>query len=129
VVGCGIAAYLNNLLGRRKALVVTAIVSLIGVIIEVTSAVGPSARFAQFVVGKTIASVAMGLVVNIVPVYLSETAPAELRGFGISLYQVSYRAVRSGRCGSVRVLALSACKGVLYLVMSACPRVAASKRA
>lgn len=87
MVGCAIAAYVNNLLGRRLALGVTALVSIVGVVIEITSAIGASARFNQFVVGKVIASIAMGMVVNIVPVYLSETSPASARGLGISLYQ------------------------------------------
>jgi SP family sugar:H+ symporter-like MFS transporter len=67
VIGCLIAMYLNNFLGRRLSLIVTGIVSIVGVLIEVTSAVGGGkARFGQFVAGKVIASIAMGLAVNIV---------------------------------------------------------------
>lgn len=80
------AAYINNFIGRRWSLVVTALISIFGVIIELTSAVN-GARYGQFVAGKVIASVAMGMAVNIVPLYLSETAPASARGLGISLYQ------------------------------------------
>ena len=69
------------------SLFITAIISIIGVVIELTSAAGSKARFDQLVIGKTIASIAMGLVANIVPIYLSETSPAAARGFGISLYQ------------------------------------------
>ena len=81
------AAYINNMIGRRMSLALSAIISLIGVTIEATSAIGSPARYNQFVVGKVIASIAMGMVVNIVPVYLSETSPPAARGFGISLYQ------------------------------------------
>ncbi|KAI9638810.1 general substrate transporter [Dioszegia hungarica] len=101
VVGCAIAAYLNNLLGRRLALMITAFISIIGVVIEITSAVGASARFNQFVVGKTIASIAMGLCVNIVPVYLSETSPASARGLGISLYQNIQASCAFSNCGLI----------------------------
>ena len=80
------AAYINNLIGRRMSLVSSAAISLTGVIIEATSAIGDP-RYNQFVVGKVIASIAMGMVVNIIPVYLSETSPPAARGFGISLYQ------------------------------------------
>jgi SP family sugar:H+ symporter-like MFS transporter len=87
VVGCLMAAYINNMIGRRLSLVLSAVISLIGVTIEATSAIGSPARYNQFVVGKVIASIAMGMVVNIVPVYLSETSPPAARGFAISLYQ------------------------------------------
>jgi MFS family permease len=81
------AAYINNWIGRRLSLALTAIISIVGVAIEATSAIGSPARFNQFVVGKVIASIAMGMVVNIVPIYLSETSPPAARGFGINLYQ------------------------------------------
>lgn len=87
MIGCALAAYINNKIGRRLSLTVTAIISIIGVVIEITSAIGSSARFGQFVAGKVIASIAMGMVVNIVPIYLSETSPAKARGLGISIYQ------------------------------------------
>lgn len=87
VVGCLVAAYLNNMLGRRYALVATGVISIIGVVIELTSAIGDSARFNQFVVGKTIAAISMGLAANIVPIYLSETSTGAARGFAVSLYQ------------------------------------------
>jgi SP family sugar:H+ symporter-like MFS transporter len=79
--------YLNNYLGRRLSLMTTGIVSIIGVLIEITSATGGKPRFSQFVAGKVIASIAMGLAVNIVPIYLSETATGAARGFAVSIYQ------------------------------------------
>lgn len=79
--------YLNNLLGRRLSLVVTGIISIIGVVIEITSAVGDHARFGQFIGGKVIASISMGLAANIVPIYLSETSTGPARGFAVNAYQ------------------------------------------
>ncbi|ORY35328.1 general substrate transporter [Naematelia encephala] len=87
MIGCASAMYLNRLLGRRMALNVTAVVSLVGIIIEMTSAAGSSARFGQFVAGKVINSIAMGLAANIIPVYLSETSVTAARGFVINMYQ------------------------------------------
>lgn len=87
VVASLAAAYLNNALGRRWSLTITAVISLIGVLVELTSAIGHKSRFAQLVIGKTIASLSMGLVANVVPIYLSETSPTAARGFAISLYQ------------------------------------------
>lgn len=78
--------YVNKALGRRKSLVITGIISIVGILLEITSAIG-SARFTQFVIGKTVASIAMGLCANIVPIYLSETSSADARGFAINMYQ------------------------------------------
>ncbi|KAH7033478.1 general substrate transporter [Microdochium trichocladiopsis] len=87
MLGCLVAVYLNNILGRRLALIVTALISITGVLIEMTSAIGPKPQYDQFVAGKTIASLSMGLAANIVPLYLSETSTAAARGFGINMYQ------------------------------------------
>lgn len=102
VIGCMIAMYLNNILGRKLSLVMTGIVSIVGVLIEVTSSVGVRARFGQFVAGKVIASIAMGLAVNIVPIYLSETSTGAARGFAVSVYQ------------NVQILGVILAAGVVY---------------
>jgi SP family sugar:H+ symporter-like MFS transporter len=94
--------YLNNFLGRRLSLLTTGVISIIGVLIEITSAVGSKPRFEQFVAGKIIASIAMGLTVNIVPIYLSETATGAARGFAVSVYQ------------NVQILGVILAAGVVY---------------
>lgn len=86
MIGSVLAIYINKSLGRNRSLVITGLISIIGVVIELTSAIG-NARFGQFVAGKTIASVAMGLAANIVPIYLSETSTAAARGFAVNMYQ------------------------------------------
>jgi MFS family permease len=86
VIGSLLAIYINKRLGRRMTLVVTGAISISGVIIQATSSIG-SARFAQFVVGKTVAALAMGLSANVVPIYLSETSTPGARGFAINMYQ------------------------------------------
>jgi MFS family permease len=68
------------------AIIIAAAISTVGVVLELTSAVG-KARFTQFVVGKSIASLSMGMCANIVPIYLSETSTAAARGFTINVYQ------------------------------------------
>ncbi|ORY31055.1 general substrate transporter [Naematelia encephala] len=79
--------YLNAYLGRRMSLVCTAVVSLVGIVIEMTSATGSSARYGQFIAGKIFNSIGMGLTANIVPIYLSETSVSAARGFVINMYQ------------------------------------------
>ncbi|KAL2695015.1 hypothetical protein AAEP93_007411, partial [Penicillium crustosum] len=86
MAGSLISISVNNWLGRRNSLLVTGVISIIGVLIEITSAVGASARFSQLVVGKTIAALAMGLCANVVPIYLSETSTATARGFAVTMY-------------------------------------------
>jgi SP family sugar:H+ symporter-like MFS transporter len=80
----------------------TGIVSIIGVLIEITSAAGGKPRFGQFVAGKIIASIAMGLAVNIVPIYLSETSTGAARGFSVSVYQ------------NIQILGVILAAGVVY---------------
>ncbi|KAJ1326851.1 MFS transporter SP family sugar:H+ symporter [Microdochium nivale] len=87
MVACLFAVYLNDYLGRRLALVATGVISIIGVIIEITSAVGERPRFDQFVGGKFIAALSMGLAANIVPIYLSESSSSSARGFAVNMYQ------------------------------------------
>ncbi|OCF60811.1 hypothetical protein L486_00451 [Kwoniella mangroviensis CBS 10435] len=88
MLGCAIAMYLNNLIGRQKSIVALAVISIIGIVIEMTSAVGSSARYGQFLAGKVINSIAMGIACNVVPIYLSETSVASARGFVINMYQM-----------------------------------------
>lgn len=87
MISCLFAVYLNDNLGRKKALIVTALISIVGVLIELTSAVGSRPRFEQFVAGKAIAAISMGLCANIVPIYLSETSTGKARGFAVNMYQ------------------------------------------
>lgn len=94
--------YCNDVLGRKKSLVMTGIISVVGVLIELTSAVGGKARFSQFVVGKLIAALSMGLVANIVPIYLSESSSGAGRGFAINIYQ------------NVQIIGVIVAAGVVY---------------
>ncbi|KXJ89148.1 general substrate transporter [Microdochium bolleyi] len=87
LVACLFAVYINNILGRRLALVTTGVISIIGVVIEITSATGDRPRFDQFVGGKFIAALSMGLAANIVPIYLSESSSSSARGFAVNMYQ------------------------------------------
>ncbi|ORY18649.1 and other transporter-domain-containing protein [Clohesyomyces aquaticus] len=94
--------YLNKYLGQRLSLVTTGAISIIGVLIEVTSETGGEGRFGQFVVRKVIASIAVGLAVNIVPIYLSEKSPGAARGFAVSTYQ------------DIQILGVILASGVVY---------------
>ncbi|WWC62250.1 uncharacterized protein I303_104846 [Kwoniella dejecticola CBS 10117] len=88
MLGCALAMYINNLIGRQKSIVTLALISIVGIVVEMTSATGSSARYGQFLAGKTINSIAMGIACNVVPIYLSETSVASARGFVINMYQM-----------------------------------------
>ncbi|WRT68121.1 uncharacterized protein IL334_005096 [Kwoniella shivajii] len=87
MIGCAIAMYLNNRIGRQRSIFSLAIISIIGIVVEMTSAIGSPARYGQFLAGKVINSIAMGVACNVIPIYLSETSPASARGFVINMYQ------------------------------------------
>ncbi|KAH7035817.1 general substrate transporter [Microdochium trichocladiopsis] len=87
MIACLFAVYVNNFLGRKLSLIATGAISIVGVVIEITSAVGEHPRFDQFVGGKFIAALSMGLAANIVPIYLSESSSGPARGFAVNMYQ------------------------------------------
>src|SRR5262249_52039815 len=69
---------------RRRLLVVTSIIFIVGSII---SAVAPSP--AILIGGRIIVGVAIGLSSTTVPVYISEVSPARARGWMVSLFQLA----------------------------------------
>ncbi|ORY35303.1 general substrate transporter [Naematelia encephala] len=87
MIGCALPMVMGSRLSRKMWLNSTAIISILGVVIEMTSAIGSHARYGQFIAGKIINSIAMGIACNIIPIYLSETAPTSARGFYINWYQ------------------------------------------
>ncbi|KAF2117039.1 general substrate transporter [Lophiotrema nucula] len=93
---------MNNILGRRLSLVLTGIISIIVVVIEIMSAVDQFPRYGQFVAGKVIASIAMGLAAKFVPICLSKTSTGSSRGFAVTAYQ------------NVQILGVILAAGVVY---------------
>jgi SP family sugar:H+ symporter-like MFS transporter len=85
-----LAVYVNKVFGRKRSLAFLSMLSIIGIVIEMTSALGssPAGRFGQFIAGKLINSMAMGMACNIIPIYLSETSTASARGSVINMYNL-----------------------------------------
>ncbi|RSH83045.1 hypothetical protein EHS25_005755 [Saitozyma podzolica] len=90
MLGCALAVYVNKVFGRKRSLAFLSMLSIIGIVIEMTSALGssPAGRFGQFIAGKLINSMAMGMACNIIPIYLSETSTASARGSVINMYNL-----------------------------------------
>lgn len=75
VIGALSASYLNEKLGRKKALLVATIVFLIGTLLTTFSA-----TYTYFLISRLIVGLGFGVLASVVPVYLSEIAPSSLRG-------------------------------------------------
>jgi len=75
---------LADLFGRRKLLITTAIIFAAGAIL-CAAAQSPE----MLVVGRIIVGLGIGLSSSTVPVYISEVAPAEARGWQVSLFQLA----------------------------------------
>lgn len=71
-------------LGRRWAIIVTSIVFAVGVAFQTFAT-----NWELMVVGRFIAGVGVGLISDLVPLYLAEAAPKHLRGALVSCYQLA----------------------------------------
>jgi MFS transporter, SP family, galactose:H+ symporter len=83
-VGALAGGRLADLFGRRKLLIATAIIFAAGAIL---CAAAPSAVL--LVIGRIIVGFGIGLSSSGVPVYISEVAPADARGWQVSLFQLA----------------------------------------
>ena len=88
LLGATIGAILGgkaaDLFGRRRVLLVTAAIFGVGAL---ASAVAPSP--AILIASRVVLGLAIGLASTNVPVYLSEVAPAHVRGWVVSLFQLA----------------------------------------
>jgi SP family sugar:H+ symporter-like MFS transporter len=83
MVGAGFAGRLADRLGRRKLIIIAAIIFTVG---SLLAAVAPTVGIliaARFIIGLAVGSAAL-----VVPLYLSEIAPTEVRGAIASLNQL-----------------------------------------
>lgn len=84
LVGSLAAGYLADSLGRRRVLLLSA------VLFAVSSALTGSAHsFASFITWRIIGGVAIGLSSNVAPLYIAEISPAAMRGKLVSLNQLA----------------------------------------
>ena len=83
IVGVLVAGMLSDFLGRKKTMLIAALLFSI-------SAIGCALcpNFTQLVIYRIIGGFGIGLVSIVSPVYISEVAPAEIRGTLVSLYQL-----------------------------------------
>jgi MFS transporter, SP family, galactose:H+ symporter len=84
LVGAAVGGILADRLGRRKLLIVTAVVFGLGAI---GAALAPDA--ASLVAARVVAGTAIGVASFVAPLYISEIAPVEIRGKLVSINQVA----------------------------------------
>ena len=83
MIGAGLAARLNNRIGRRRSIMVAGVIVVIG---TVACCLAPD--FDSLVVFRGILGIGIGFSSATVPTYLSELAPGRLRGAMSSLNQI-----------------------------------------
>lgn len=89
--GAAASFYLPHRFGRKKAMFFSAIIFLIGSVIQTVCRLhGQSATSAlnQLYVGRVIGGFGVGLASSVVPTYLSECAPRSIRGRLAGMYQL-----------------------------------------
>ncbi|MBQ9184468.1 MAG: MFS transporter [Bacteroidales bacterium] len=84
ILGVSIAGMLSDFLGRKKTMLISAIMFSV-------SAIGCAVcwDFASLVVFRIIGGFGIGVVSIVSPVYISEVSPAERRGTMVSMYQLA----------------------------------------
>ncbi|KAJ8107355.1 hypothetical protein ONZ43_g6758 [Nemania bipapillata] len=89
-IGCLAAGPAIEWFGHRVVFFCLSVVSVIGVIIEITSAgtAAGSGRYAQFIVGRIIVYISVGLVEVDVTTYQAEIVPAPFRGLVVVSLQL-----------------------------------------
>ena len=83
IIGVLVAGMLSDFLGRKKTMLISALLFSI-------SAIGCAvcADFSQLVVFRMIGGFGIGIVSIVSPIYISEVSPAQVRGTMVSLYQL-----------------------------------------
>jgi sugar porter (SP) family MFS transporter len=84
IVGALTGGSLSDRFGRRLTLLATSIVFIAGAIL-----CAAAMSIAALVVGRIIVGLGIGLACTTVPVYISEVAPPEARGWQVSLFQLA----------------------------------------
>ena len=84
VIGAMLAGYFSDRMGRKKVLIITAILFFISSI-----AAALAGDLTQFILARLIGGLGIGAASMLSPLYISEIAPARNRGTLVSLYQLA----------------------------------------
>jgi len=83
ILGVAVAGMLSDFLGRKKTMLISALMFSV-------SAIGCAvcADFPQLVIFRIVGGVGIGIVSIVSPIYISEVSPAHVRGTMVSFYQL-----------------------------------------
>lgn len=84
VFGAMFAGYLSDKIGRKKTLIITAVLFFVSSI----GAAFPT-NLTEFVIARFVGGLGIGAASMLSPLYISEIAPAKIRGMLVSLYQLA----------------------------------------
>jgi SP family sugar porter-like MFS transporter len=84
IIGAMLSGYLSDRFGRKRPLILTALVFIISAI-----GTGASGSIGSFVFFRIVGGVAIGLASNLSPMYIAEVAPENIRGRFVSLSQLT----------------------------------------
>ena len=110
LAGAMISGYLSEHLGRKRALLISALVFTVSSV-----GTGEATTFIQFVIWRVAGGVAIGLASGLSPIYIAEIAPAEIRGkmvclneltivFGILMAQITNWLIAKPMAANVTIL-------------------------
>ncbi|CAK9322106.1 unnamed protein product [Citrullus colocynthis] len=80
LIGSVLAFSVADFLGRRRELILSAVMYLVGAIVT-----GIAPNFAILIIGRFISGTGIGLAMHAAPMYIAETSPSKIRGQLISL--------------------------------------------
>ncbi len=84
IIGAIVAGRVNDVLGRKKTLLLLAVIFTAGALL---TAISPNLVF--FLVCRVIVGLGIGAAASVVPVYISEIAPSRLRGTLVTFNQLA----------------------------------------
>lgn len=87
-IGCAIGGVTlgrtGDLYGRKKGLMMTMVVYIVGIIIQIASV----SSWVQYFIGRIVSGLAVGSIAVLAPMFISETSPKAIRGTLVSVYQL-----------------------------------------
>ncbi|KAJ3122300.1 hypothetical protein HK101_006602, partial [Irineochytrium annulatum] len=83
VIGAGIFSILADTLGRKYSIIISGGLFAVGGLIQ-----SLAQSFAMLIVGRIVSGLAIGTASMVVPMYIAETAPTNIRGTLTTIYQL-----------------------------------------
>ena len=87
IIGAATNGFLADFYGRKKIIIITALIFIIGSIM-----CGYSSSAGWLIISRIIIGIAVGMISFVAPIYLSEIAPEKIRGTLVALYQLALTA-------------------------------------